>query len=75
MRWHPWRSGFVWGALVWQLAAAPVLAQSSPRFAIQRFEVSGASALPAAQVEAALAPFTGEARDFATVQSAVAALQ
>jgi len=61
--------------LAWLLAAGAVQAQSGPRFAIQRFEVSGASALPAAQVQAALAPFTGEARDFATVQSAVAALQ
>ena len=45
------------------------------RFAITRFDVSGNSLLPAAEVNAAVAPFTGSSRDFGDVQRALEALE
>lgn len=70
-----WRGMLLWSVLAGLLAAGPVRAQSGPRFEIKRFEVVGAGALAPAKVDAALAPFRGQGRDFTTVQSAVAALQ
>lgn len=75
MRLHLWRSGFFWGALAWLLATGSVLAQEGPRFEIRRFEVLGGGSLPTAKIDTALAPFTGQDRDFAAVKAAVAALQ
>lgn len=56
-----------WGA--GQEAEAPI------RFEISRFAVSGNSLLPASEVEAAVAPFTGRDRDFGDVQRALEALE
>lgn len=45
------------------------------RFEIQRFEVTGNTLLPQAEVEAAVAPFTGKGKDFGDVQRALEALE
>ncbi|HEY0490250.1 MAG TPA: ShlB/FhaC/HecB family hemolysin secretion/activation protein [Telluria sp.] len=45
------------------------------RFAITRFDVSGNSLLPAAEANAAVAPFTGSGRDFGDIQRALEALE
>ena len=45
------------------------------RFEISRFEVAGNTLLPAAEVERAVAPFTGPGRDFGDVQRALEALE
>lgn len=50
-------------------------AQDVPKFPIVRFKVDGNSLLPQTQVEAAVAPFLGEARDFGDVQAALEALE
>src|SRR5205085_12638394 len=45
------------------------------RFEITRFDVSGNTLLPAAEVERAVAPFAGRNRDFGDVQRALEALE
>ena len=45
------------------------------RFEIGRFEVSGNTLLGAAEIERAVAPFTGKGRDFGDVQRALEALE
>ncbi|VXC72969.1 ShlB/FhaC/HecB family hemolysin secretion/activation protein [Massilia sp. 9I] len=45
------------------------------RFEISRFEVSGNTLLSAAEVDAAVAPFTGKGRDFGDVQRALESLE
>lgn len=70
----------VWAAsVVCLLSGSPAEAQSSdadgPRFDIAGFGVEGNTLLPAATVDATLAPFTGKNRDFATVQKAMQALE
>jgi hemolysin activation/secretion protein len=45
------------------------------RFAIQRFDIPGNTLLPAAEANAALAPFAGKDRDFADVTGALKALE
>jgi hemolysin activation/secretion protein len=50
-------------------------AAAGPRFDISGFAVEGNTLLPAAEVDAVLAPYKGRDRDFAAVQQAVAALQ
>ncbi len=45
------------------------------RFEISRFEVSGNTLLPAAEVQAAVAPYAGSGRDFGDVQRALEALE
>ncbi len=45
-----------------------------PRFPIARYQVEGNTLLPARSVDKALAPFTGTAKTFATVQQALEAL-
>ncbi|WP_409266232.1 ShlB/FhaC/HecB family hemolysin secretion/activation protein [Massilia sp. BHUDP2] len=45
------------------------------RFDVQRFEVSGNTLLGAAEIEGAVAPFTGKGRDFGDVQRALDALE
>ncbi|QPF71481.1 ShlB/FhaC/HecB family hemolysin secretion/activation protein [Roseateles sp. DAIF2] len=58
------------------LAGGTALAQStSPRFDIQRFEVSGNSLIEPARLQALLAPFTGPQREFGDVQRALEALE
>lgn len=66
-------------ALALLLAADLALAQAAPvpaepQFAVERFQVEGATLLPAAEVDAALAAFRGGRRGFADLQSARAAL-
>ena len=46
-----------------------------PRFDINRFQVEGNTLIPAGTVEKLLAPYTGKARDFGTVQEAIDALE
>ena len=50
-------------------------APESPRFDIQRFEVSGNTLLSAAEVERVVVPFAGRQRNLADVQQAQAALE
>ena len=45
------------------------------RFEINRFDIAGNTLLPAAEVNAAVAPFTGKDRDFGDVQRALEALE
>ncbi|MBJ7309978.1 ShlB/FhaC/HecB family hemolysin secretion/activation protein [Rugamonas sp. CCM 8940] len=52
-----------------EAAAAPI------RFDIKRFDVSGNTLLPPAQIEQLLARFTGQERDFGDVQRALEALE
>jgi hemolysin activation/secretion protein len=54
-------------------AAAP--AAAGPRFDIRRFQVDGATLVPAAQIDSVLAPFVGQERDFGDVQKALEALE
>jgi hemolysin activation/secretion protein len=53
-----------------QQAAAP-----APKFAIERFEVTGNTLLTPQAVEQAVAPYTGKNKDFADVQRALEALE
>lgn len=50
-------------------------AAASPRFDISGFDVRGNTLLPAAELDATLAPYKGAKRDFTDVQGALAALQ
>ena len=50
-------------------------AQQDPRFDIGRFVVEGAALLTAEEVEAAVGPFRGKAKDFADVQRALEAIE
>lgn len=68
-----------WVAMLFVLATGGVSAQTDtssggPRFAIARYKVEGNTLLSAQQVDAALAPFTGQGKTFATVQQALQAL-
>ena len=47
----------------------------APRFEINRFDVTGNTLLPAAQVESLLTPFTGSDKDFSDIQRALEALE
>ena len=57
------------------LTAATPDTASPPTFAVRRFAVEGNTVLDPTRVDAALAAYLGEARSFADVQAAVAALQ
>ncbi|GAB3248285.1 ShlB/FhaC/HecB family hemolysin secretion/activation protein [Chitinimonas naiadis] len=57
------------------LATVAVAAQESPRFTIKQYRVEGNTVLPEARIQAVLAPYTGEQRDFADVQHALEALE
>ncbi|WP_265213596.1 ShlB/FhaC/HecB family hemolysin secretion/activation protein [Herbaspirillum lusitanum] len=50
-------------------------APGSLRFEINRFAIAGNTLLPAADVDAAVAPFTGKDRDFSDVKGALVALK
>jgi len=68
----------MWRRALCAVASTAILsvgAAAGPRFDITDFAVHGNTLLPAADVEAILAPYKGRARDFAAVQDAVAALQ
>src|SRR5687768_963241 len=56
----------------WAQEAAP---DDMVRFEISRFEVAGNTLLSAAEVQGAVAPFTGANRDFGDVQRALEALE
>jgi hemolysin activation/secretion protein len=59
------------------LAAAMAAARADDvvRFAISRYDVDGNTLLPAAEMAAALAPYTGAGRDFGDVQRALETLE
>lgn len=56
-------------------AVGAAWADDAIRFEISRFDVSGNTLLPQAEVEAAVAPYAGAGRDFGDVQRALEALQ
>ncbi|MEK6593728.1 MAG: ShlB/FhaC/HecB family hemolysin secretion/activation protein [Pseudomonadota bacterium] len=57
------------GALAWAQEVVP-----SPRFDIQRFEITGNTLLSSDEIERIVAPFTGSQKGLADVQGAVKAL-
>jgi len=66
--------------LTWLLAAGLTCvsghtAAQEARFTITRYEVAGASKLPPDEVQRVLTPFTGPDRGFATIQTALKALE
>lgn len=63
------------GSMLATAAIGAVRADDAVRFQISRFDVSGNTLLPAADVQAALAPYTGDGRDFGDVQRALEALE
>jgi hemolysin activation/secretion protein len=62
------------GALL-AAAAGAAWADDTVRFEISRFDVAGNTLLPAADLQAAVAPFAGPGRDFGDVQRALEALE
>jgi hemolysin activation/secretion protein len=56
-------------------AVGAAWADDAIRFEISRFEVSGNTLLPAAEVQAAVAPYAGRNRDFGDVERALEALE
>jgi hemolysin activation/secretion protein len=48
---------------------------TSPRFDIARFQIEGNTLIPAGELDAIVAPYTGKSKDFGDVQSAMQALQ
>jgi hemolysin activation/secretion protein len=56
-------------------AVGAAWADDAIRFEISRFEVSGNTLLPVAEVQAAVAPYAGSGRDFGDVQRALEALE
>ncbi|MGZ3184296.1 MAG: ShlB/FhaC/HecB family hemolysin secretion/activation protein [Telluria sp.] len=67
--------GSVLAAAVSAAWAADEPQSGEVRFAITRFDVSGNTLLPAAEVERTVAPFAGSDRDFGDVQRALEALE
>jgi hemolysin activation/secretion protein len=57
------------------LAVSAAWADDEVRFQISRFDISGNTLLSPAEVQAALAPYTGPGRDFGDVQRALEALE
>lgn len=58
-----------------QAASAPVDDSAAPRFAINRFEVDGNTLLKQAEIDKAVAPFTGAGKDFGDIQRALEVLE
>lgn len=56
-------------------AQAPVEVAPPPRFDINRFEISGNTLLPAAEVDRLVSPYTGKNKDFADIQRALESLE
>ena len=56
-------------------AQQPVAEIPAPRFDINRFEIKGRSLVAAAEVEKAVAPFTGKSKDFGDIQRALEAVE
>jgi hemolysin activation/secretion protein len=63
------------GALLAAAVGAAWGADDVVRFGVQRFDVAGNTLLPGAEMQAAVAPFAGPARDFGDVQRALEALE
>jgi hemolysin activation/secretion protein len=63
--------------LAWSAALClhTALAQEIPRFAITSFVVEGNTLLTKAEIDATLAPFVGDGRDFGDIQRALEALE
>src|SRR5690349_16659168 len=57
------------------VAVSAAWADDEVRFQISRFDVSGNTLLSPAEVQAAVAPYTGPGRDFGDVQRALEALE
>ena len=53
------------------LAQQPAAEVASPRFAINRYELSGNTLIPAQDLERLVAPYTGPGKDFGDVQRAL----
>lgn len=74
---HP--VGLLAGAVLASSLLLPVLARAADddvvRFEISRFEVQGNSLLSAAEIDTALAPYTGRNKDFGDVQRALETLE
>lgn len=71
-------AAFLGMALVASLAGAQAPASSAPpepRFDIGRFIVEGATLLTSEEIESAIGPFRGKAKDFADVQRALEAME
>ena len=68
-------AGSVLAAAVGAAWSAGQPAADQLRFEINRFEIAGNTLLPAAEANAAVAPFTGKDRDFGDVQRALEALE
>lgn len=68
-------AGSVLAAAVGAAWSADQPAPGVLRFEINRFEIAGNTLLPAAEANAAVAPFTGKDRDFGDVQRALEALE
>lgn len=56
-------------------AQEPQVAVPPPRFEISRFEVSGNTLLPVAEIDRQLAPYTGKNKDFSDIQRALETLE
>ena len=56
-------------------AQQPAEVVPAPRFDINRFDVQGNTLLPAEEIQRAVAPFVGKAKDFADIQRALEALE
>lgn len=63
------------GVIVVGNAVAQDAVVPAPKFAIERFEVSGDTLLGADKVQSLVAPFTGKQKDFGDVQRALEALE
>lgn len=61
--------------LAFSITETALATDAVPRFDVIRYQVDGNSILPNAEVERLLAPFTGKASDFGTLQQAVEALE
>ena len=53
------------------LAQQPTPEIASPRFTINRFDLSGATLIPTQDLDSLVAPFTGSGKDFGDVQRAI----
>lgn len=57
------------------MLAASVSAQETERFDIARFQIDGATLIPASQLQALVLPFTGSKREFGDIQRALEAVE
>jgi len=56
-------------------AAEPAVESVSPRFPIQRFAIEGNTLLDLAEIDSAIMPYTGSAKDFSDIQRALEVLE